>query len=171
MLDSCRMDGTLPAEWVKAEMPGSAQESGQMQVMLGEIRASMLNLDRSFTEYRIDAKEDREKMWIELRSIKHDANAREQIVSGHLEMQDRRRGEIERRVGALTDEVHKLNGLISAVQQPVNQLIMLKQRLWLIVGGITAIVSFLWILLAPVYATVMAPLVEHFLGLKPPPYP
>lgn len=130
-------------------------EIGSIRQMIGETHARVEMLGDDIKEIKDDLKEGEDKVWRELRAIKHDDNNRQQIHVGQRDLADRRMGEIERRIGEVETTMKTAVALISDVQRPVNQLVELKSRIWWLAGIIAAVVAFGWLLAQPVYEIIV----------------
>jgi hypothetical protein len=91
---------TLPY-YVAEDMVSGNSGSGQIREQIGSISAKLDGLlDRvteireEFKEAEADAAKNRERIWMEMRSVKHDARSEMQILSLRLEKQERATAEL-----------------------------------------------------------------------------
>ena len=118
-----RLDGSVVAFRGRAWMSGSSREVGNIRETIGATHAKVDLLLEQTQQDRRERREAEERIWMELRAIKHDKANSDMLQATQLQMIDRRQGEIERRVGLL--------------EKPVQQFVQLKARLvWL--GGLLA---------------------------------
>lgn len=132
-------------------MSGRAGESGTVRQQIGETLAKVDLLLQAVRDNREESKVESERLWMELRTIKHDENNRQQILSARLEMADRRSGEIERRIGVLEEANTELKKLLAAIEGPVKQIVEFRGRLGWISSVIIAGGLLVWTVGKPIY--------------------
>jgi hypothetical protein len=158
-----------PLPW-RTQGMGDDTDDRRIIFQIADTNAQVKALGERWTESRVDAKNENERIWIELRSIKHDSNNREQFVSGSLDRGDRRMGEIERRVGEVelsvreikqsVTEVQKsitdLAKVLTDVQKPLNELVELKKRFRWAGAALLSVIVFIGWFGKPIYEAVIA---------------
>ena len=102
-------------------------------------------------DLRLDSDKRIEAIWMELRSIKHNIGNEQQIISGRLELADRRSGEIERRIGELEKKASEIERKTGEIADGMKPLVDLRQRIWGIGALLGGVLVFLWIFAKPVY--------------------
>jgi len=127
---------TVPSNIVDFRRPPPMSErdssgEGSIRQIIGETHATVRFLSDQLKDIREERKQFEEKIWIELRTIKHDFNKEAQLLSLRQELSDRRAGEIERRLGETSAEV---KGLAADLKPPVQSLVELRKWVKWLVG-------------------------------------
>lgn len=146
-----------------------------MRQLLGETHARVTAVLDQMRDLRADQLRNKDEIDRELRAIKHDMRNSEQVIHARLELADRRSGEIERRIGQVEIGIAQMTELRASVKEladgfdklkePLEDLINLRNRLMWGGATIVAIVTLLWIFVAPVYKQLIA----IWLPAPPPP--
>jgi hypothetical protein len=125
---------------------GMGDDAGDREIMrqIYDTNAHVKVLLERGAEDRANAKDENERLWIELRAMKHDSNNREMVINRTMELTDRRQGEIERRIG----EVERT---IKDIATSVKPLTDLRSKVLGVAGLVTAVGFFLWVFAAPVW--------------------
>lgn len=101
-------------------------QEGSARQTLFETSATVKLILQSMREMREDGNRQKDETDRELRTIKHDARNGEQIISGRMEMGDRRMGEIERRIGQVETTGSNIERRLGHVETGIAKLVLLE---------------------------------------------
>ena len=125
----------------------SSREVGNIRETIGATHAKVdLLLDQA-REDRIERREAEERIWIELRALKHDKANSDMLLATQLQMIDRREGEMERRLGL--------------IERPVLQYVEMRRNVVWLGGLILGAIVILWTIGKPFWDGFVARLFDR----------
>jgi len=111
-----------------------SSDGGSIRQQIGDTLATVRFLVETLKDIRAERKDFEERIWMELRTIKHDSNGDAQLVSARLELADRRSGEMERRLGEVEATMKGIATEIVSLKRPVEAIIEIRKWMKWLVG-------------------------------------
>lgn len=139
-----------------------SETSGNVRQQIGEILGTVRALDERMKERQREAREGEQLLHQELRTVKHDQRAGEQILSLRSEKTKKEIAKLAEQLTDVTAKVAMLGKDVSDLKAPVAELVNIKRRSVAFVAFVASVAAVAWTVAQPIWSWV----IQRWLSVK-----
>lgn len=133
-----------------------SESAGNIRQQIGEILGRVRGLDENAKEARIDAEKSSERLWSELRTVKHDARNEQQILVGKIELLEAHERATGVTVDTLTRDTKKLMEELTVLRPAVTELVQQRRTRLAVQAAMLSGAIAIWAVAQPLWAWLVA---------------
>lgn len=130
-------------------------EDASLRQQIGEILGTVRALDTRIADRRREARDAEERIWAELRTLKHEARNADQVISSRLELADIRMRQMETAQADFERTLAEVKEDVEKMRVPLDELMEMRRRIASLGALGMSIIIALWALAEPVWRLVV----------------